>query len=303
MLVRAVLEQRGQETKECGDDWHWVNDAVRNCRAASDSRGPPNHHMGPMSERRHEQGSGPEHGPERGPFRGGQDCRGPPDRRGPHPDFPDDFSRPDDFHPDKRFGHRLRSSVKGMAGAQPGAPQGRGKAADLEMSASPGTPTTHAFEGAEKKASDEEPRRDTRAVLPPEEGMVFLVLKTLGQRRILMLLMKQPEEEISEAEVGVPPEPLSLRIRRHRKELLCPGQSSVWRALGPGFGLHVHSDGPSWGSSASTPTAPPGDGLRVDSEGTKRGRAPLAVQDGRHRCPLVLCSGLMSVRSTGRSRF
>ncbi|KAB1278755.1 pre-mRNA 3' end processing protein WDR33, partial [Camelus dromedarius] len=127
-----------------------------------DSRGPPNHHMGPMSERRHEQGSGPEHGPERGPFRGGQDCRGPPDRRGPHPDFPDDFSRPDDFHPDKRFGHRL--------------------------------------------PSDEEPRRDTRAVLPPEEGMVFLVLKTLGQRRILMLLMKQPEEEISEAEVGVPPE-------------------------------------------------------------------------------------------------
>nr|XP_045372201.1 uncharacterized protein LOC123616654 [Camelus bactrianus] len=108
--------------------------------------------------------------------------------------------------PGLRFLLTTGSSVKGMAGAQPGAPQGRGKAADLEMSASPGTPTTHAFEGAEKKASDEEPRRDTRAVLPPEEGMVFLVLKTLGQRRILMLLMKQPEEEISEAEVGVPPE-------------------------------------------------------------------------------------------------
>ncbi|XP_022379969.1 pre-mRNA 3' end processing protein WDR33 isoform X1 [Enhydra lutris kenyoni] len=83
-----------------------------------DSRGPPNHHMGPMSERRHEQSSGPEHGPERGPFRGSQDCRGPPDRRGPHPDFPDDFSRPDDFHPDKRFGHRLRE-FEGRGGPLP----------------------------------------------------------------------------------------------------------------------------------------------------------------------------------------
>ncbi|XP_047628566.1 pre-mRNA 3' end processing protein WDR33 isoform X3 [Phacochoerus africanus] len=83
-----------------------------------DSRGPPNHHMGPMSERRHEQSGGPEHGPERGPFRGGQDCRGPPDRRGPHPDFPDDFSRPDDFHPDKRFGHRLRE-FEGRGGPLP----------------------------------------------------------------------------------------------------------------------------------------------------------------------------------------
>lgn len=43
-----------------------------------------------------------------------------------------------------------------------------------------------------------------RAALPPEEGMVFLVLKTLDQRRVLMLLMKQPEDEISEVEVGVP---------------------------------------------------------------------------------------------------
>ncbi|XP_012317741.1 pre-mRNA 3' end processing protein WDR33 isoform X1 [Aotus nancymaae] len=83
-----------------------------------DSRGPPNHHMGPMSERRHEQSGGPEHGPERGPFRGGQDCRGPPDRRGPHPDFPDDFNRPDDFHPDKRFGHRLRE-FEGRGGPLP----------------------------------------------------------------------------------------------------------------------------------------------------------------------------------------
>ncbi|ELW62203.1 WD repeat-containing protein 33 [Tupaia chinensis] len=83
-----------------------------------DSRGPPNHHMGPMSERRHEQSGGPDHGPDRGPFRGGQDCRGPPDRRGPHPDFPDDFGRPDDFHPDKRFGHRLRE-FEGRGGPLP----------------------------------------------------------------------------------------------------------------------------------------------------------------------------------------
>lgn len=84
-----------------------------------DSRGPPNHHMGPISERRHEQNSGgPDHGPERGSFRGsqewsdGRENRGMPDRRGPHPDFHDDFDRPDefreDFHPDKRYGHRLR---------------------------------------------------------------------------------------------------------------------------------------------------------------------------------------------------
>ncbi|XP_059586873.1 pre-mRNA 3' end processing protein WDR33 isoform X1 [Alligator mississippiensis] len=84
-----------------------------------DARGPPNHHMGPLTDRRHDQNSGPpDHGPERGPFRSGQewgdgrDNRGLPDRRGPHPDFHDDFERPDDFrddfHPDKRFGHRLR---------------------------------------------------------------------------------------------------------------------------------------------------------------------------------------------------
>jgi hypothetical protein len=36
--------------------------------------------------------------------------------------------------------------------------------------------------------------------------MAFLVLKTLVQRRILMLLMKQPEDEISEVEVGEPHE-------------------------------------------------------------------------------------------------
>lgn len=43
------------------------------------------------------------------------------------------------------------NSPRGIAGAQPGAPQGHGKAEDLEMRDSPGTPRTHAFEGAEKK--------------------------------------------------------------------------------------------------------------------------------------------------------
>ena len=55
-------------------------------------------------------------------------------------------------------------------------------------------------------ALDEEHPQDMRAVLPPEEEMAFLGLKTLDQRRILMLLMKQPEDEISEVEVGVPHE-------------------------------------------------------------------------------------------------
>lgn len=36
--------------------------------------------------------------------------------------------------------------------------------------------------------------------------MAFLVLKTLAQRRVLMLLMKQPEVEISEVEVEAPQE-------------------------------------------------------------------------------------------------
>lgn len=47
------------------------------------------------------------------------------------------------------------SSVRGMAGAQPGAPRGHGKAADLETSDSPGIPRTHAFAGAEKKGGAE----------------------------------------------------------------------------------------------------------------------------------------------------
>lgn len=106
--------------------------------------------------------------------------------------------------PGLRFLLITGSSVMAMAGVRPGALQGPGKAADLETNASLGILKTHVFEGAEKKASDEEPPQDMRAALPPEEGMVFPVLKTLDQRRVLMLLMKQPEEEISEVEVGVP---------------------------------------------------------------------------------------------------
>lgn len=98
------------------------------------------------------------------------------------------------------------NSARGTAGVLPVALQGHGKAADLEMNDFPGTLRTHVSEGAEKKASEEEPRRGMRAALPPEEGMAFLVLKTLAQRRVSMLLMKQPEVVISEVGVGAPPE-------------------------------------------------------------------------------------------------
>lgn len=98
------------------------------------------------------------------------------------------------------------SSARGMAGVQPEALQGPGKAEGLEMNGSPGILRTHGFEGAEKKASEEEPCRDTRAVLPQEEGTIFLVLKTLVQRRFLMLLMKRPEDETSEVEAVAPHE-------------------------------------------------------------------------------------------------
>lgn len=94
------------------------------------------------------------------------------------------------------------NSARGMAGAQPGGLQEHGKAADLEMNDFPGTLRTRAFGGAEKKASEEEPPQDMKAVLPPEDGTVFLVQRTLVQKRILMLLMKQLEGEISEVEVG-----------------------------------------------------------------------------------------------------
>lgn len=107
--------------------------------------------------------------------------------------------------PGLRFLQITGISARGMAVAQPGALQGCGKAAGLEMSGFPATLRTHAFERAEKKASEEEHPRGMRAVLlPQEEGMVFLVLKTLVQRRILMLLMKPPEEEICGDEAGVP---------------------------------------------------------------------------------------------------
>lgn len=43
-----------------------------------------------------------------------------------------------------------------------------------------------------------------KAVLPQEEGMVFLVLKISVQRRVLMLLRKPPEAEICGDEAGLP---------------------------------------------------------------------------------------------------
>lgn len=96
------------------------------------------------------------------------------------------------------------NSMRGMAGVQPEALQGRGKAADLEMSASPGIPMTHDFEGAGKKALEEVLPQDTKAVLLQEEGTTFLVLMTLVQKRVLMLLMNLPEDEISEVEAVAP---------------------------------------------------------------------------------------------------
>lgn len=46
------------------------------------------------------------------------------------------------------------NSVRVMAGVQPEALQGHGKAADLEMNGSPGILTTHVFEDAEKKGKE-----------------------------------------------------------------------------------------------------------------------------------------------------
>lgn len=96
------------------------------------------------------------------------------------------------------------SSMRGMAGVQPEALQGHGKAADLETNDSPGILMTHDFEGAEKKALEEVLPQDTKVVLLQEEGTTFLVLTTLVQKRFSMLLMKQPEDEISEVEAVAP---------------------------------------------------------------------------------------------------
>lgn len=96
------------------------------------------------------------------------------------------------------------SSMRGMAGVQPEALQGHGKAADLETNDSPGILMTHDFEGAEKKALEEVLPQDTKVVLLQEEGTTFLVLMTLVQKRFSMLLMKQPEDEISEVEAVAP---------------------------------------------------------------------------------------------------
>lgn len=106
--------------------------------------------------------------------------------------------------PGLRFLRITGSSARGMAAAQRGALQGCGKAAGLEMSGFPATLRTHAFGHAEKKASGEEPPRGMKAVLPQEEGMVFLVLKISVQRRVLMLLRKPPEAEICGDEAGLP---------------------------------------------------------------------------------------------------
>lgn len=47
--------------------------------------------------------------------------------------------------------------------------------------------------------------QDTKVALLQEEGTTSLVLMTLAQKRVLMLLMKQPEDEISEVEAAVAP--------------------------------------------------------------------------------------------------
>lgn len=57
------------------------------------------------------------------------------------------------------------NSVREMVGVQPEALQGRGKAVDLETNDFPGIRRTHVSEGAEKKASEEEPHQGMRAVL------------------------------------------------------------------------------------------------------------------------------------------
>lgn len=97
------------------------------------------------------------------------------------------------------------NSMRAMAGVQPEVPQGHGKAADLEMTASPGILMTRDFEGAGKKALEEVLPQDTKVALLQEEGTTSLVLMTLAQKRVLMLLMKQPEDEISEVEAAVAP--------------------------------------------------------------------------------------------------
>lgn len=93
------------------------------------------------------------------------------------------------------------SSMRGTAGVLPEDPQEDGKVEDQETKDFPETPRTPDFGGAEKKASEEELHQDMKLALPLEEGMDFQVPRTLVQRRVLMLLMKLPEEEILEVEV------------------------------------------------------------------------------------------------------
>lgn len=108
--------------------------------------------------------------------------------------------------PDLPFHLITGNSVRGMAGVQPEARQGHGKAADLEMNGFPGILMTHVFEGAGKKALEEEHPQDTKAGLPHGEGTAFLGLMTLVQKRFSMLLMKQPGVEKSEGEAEAPHE-------------------------------------------------------------------------------------------------
>ena len=74
-------------------------------------------------------------------------------------------------------------------------------------------------------ASEEEPPQDMKVGFPHEAGMVFLVLKTLVQRRVLMLLTKLPAEEISEDEAEVPHEVCSKDTGSGKSR---DGEVNVW---------------------------------------------------------------------------
>jgi len=61
--------------------------------------------------------------------------------------------------------------------------------------------------------------QDTKAVLLQEEGTTFLVLMTLVQKRFSMLLMKQPEDEISEVEAVAPLEVSSIENSWFKRQM------------------------------------------------------------------------------------
>lgn len=96
------------------------------------------------------------------------------------------------------------NSMREMAGEQIVAPQVRGKDEDLQMRDFPGIQMTRVLEEDGKKALEEGVHLNgMRVGVHPEEGKVFLVLKTLGQRKILMHQMRLQGEEILEAEAEV----------------------------------------------------------------------------------------------------